>query len=57
MKYEGKKQFKYIVKTLQCQNCGEMTDISFKANKDKSNGHYIHVYCTKCRKTTKHVEI
>jgi ssDNA-binding Zn-finger/Zn-ribbon topoisomerase 1 len=42
---------------LQCENCGNVQTIHRKRSKMKEKNHLKHLYCFRCKETTKHLEV
>lgn len=42
---------------LQCEKCHNVQTIHRKRSKMREKNHHKHLYCFKCKETTKHIEV
>lgn len=49
----------YIVqmRRFRCEECGVVVTAPKKVSRKTSAGHVKHMYCYKCQKTTRHIQI
>jgi len=48
---------KTVITWLRCEECGSLFPISRHAGRQRKVGHIKDLWCVKCKKTTKHIEI
>ena len=46
----------FTISEVYCSDCGSMTTVPRKKNKQREKGHVKDLWCIRCKTTTKHVE-
>jgi len=44
-------------KDLECIECGHIMTIQRKNSKNRATGHIKHLWCIRCKKRTRHIEL